>query len=583
MRCKIVGTVVNANKQLIKLVVKDSDTGRIDGLPISELIKTGFDNDQFKITPSGVEELGSFKLNNVAMALDIGNNEVKMIKNDIMVTKRFYDENGNYLGVEVRYAAGGKDAITLKQLSNMQLYFKPYNFIIKKNENGSLFLTGKDGVCKLDDIEKVVIRNNKTERKTKEHATTKIVNNEEKVRTLDIDILDIFDFVDAVNGRILKLPSEIYKTENKNSKVVYGSSFRPYYGIEIATSKLIFPDSKVNVSMNFKRPGYVMVDGVGKVDTYTYSSKKIFNNGESTMEKLGVIIPSDSSDRLLEMREHGLKVRSIEVSEDVQGVFKGIIENKKYSIYEIDTKSICLMTKEKQEKSILSIPDICNNCCGYYELKTFSKIAGPRGYLMKLFKEEAGDKWFKDVCKKEIAYNLREYNDEQLKAIKEAGIDIYSGSYTKLVGDTELHNDAVESKKSSSDDITIDYTFCGLDASSLTGKDIYNSALANDTETLSKDMIKLVLLIRAEKTVKDRYELTKKLSDKAANNINRINKTLWMHRAAMFIEGNKTNVHVQDRKDWELDKRNRSKKYDVYDYIGNKDVDLKIRLSGVAI
>lgn len=586
MECKIIGTVVNLNKQLTKIMV--NNCGKIEALNVIDLIHKGFNNGQLSIGNNNVEELGGFKLNEVAMAVEKNNGDIVMIKNGIAVSKRYYDEDNNYLGVEIRYEAGGSDNVTLDKLYNLKLYFKPYNFIIKRSETGKLFITGKDGVNKLDDIEKVIIKKKQVETKEvkpvqvlKEKPVTKIVNKESKVKTSNIDIIELFDIVESVGGRILKLPSETYQVESGNYQN-YDEAFKPYYGIEIATSKIIFPESKINVSMNFKRPGYVMVDGIGKIDTFTYSSKKIFNNGENTMSKIGLLIPKSGEEKIKALESKGLDLRSVHVNEDIKGIFSGIIKSDKYLVLEVDTKDICLMSEKRQKKSIMSTADICNLCCSYYELKILSKYVGTRGYLMKTLKEEAGNNWFTDICKRDIAYNLRGYNDEQLNKIKEAGIDLFSGAYTKII---KSKDESKVSKNSSNvnEDVSIEYSFCGLDAGAVTGREVYENALMNNTSFLNPEMIKLVLIIKSKETVKEKYDLAMKFNETTEENMNKVNRKFWLHRAAMFIAGDKQRIHTHDKEMWELDKKNRSRKYDVYINKEREDVDLKVKVTGIAI
>ena len=83
--------------------------------------------------------------------------------------------------------------------------------------------------------------------------------------------------------------------------------------------------------------------------------------------------------------------------------------------------------------------------------------------------------------------------------------------------------------------------------------------------------------------LKAQYKAVKKLYDEVNAKITEINKRFWLHNASMYLDGNKSRIHVHDAKHWVPDTTTRVKNKQVYTCTSKGAEGLTVQFTGVTI
>lgn len=583
---KIVKTVVSTDRSLIGLVLqgKERELGGLSNdtveqaVTIENLLKNGkFNNNQLSIVNNKMIEKGNFKLNNLPMMMYDGNGYIEM-GNSINLVHRFVQNNEN-VGFTVAFEDGAQINLRYSNIINISKWFKPGNFVIKTSAKNNEYICSKKGCVRLDDMPSTIIGEEPKvlAKRTKSAAKEKEKSFSNKLES-GIDLLDIYDFVDSVNGVVIKMPNEKYEavTINSNDAVDGFTSL----GIgEVGTSKLEFNSSKLNVSSDFKKVGFVPVNIGGNnvnITTYVHRKKVLFFNGENHLKSICVAIPTEAESNFVKSLGASLVISKVTDLTVIQPLSQ-VIDSNNLVYYTVDVSKVDLISKKKRASSILSNSQIKELCTRLYTLKLISKYTGPMGGVMKNLKGTLTTEQMEDVTNKKVKGLFSMMNTDALAALTEAGIDIYSGAYTPA------SKSSYSKSKTADTDVEIDYILEGMDYNKLSGskiKAIYDEGRENE---LPAEVVKVVRAIESTSNNVDAYKLAFEAYKKAEREADKINRVLWMHKASMFIEGGKTRVHTHDRKFWTPDIKSRVKAGEVFLCTAKDAEGLTIKVKNVTM
>lgn len=590
---KITKSIVNGQRQLIGFMVKgkESDMGGFSsteierGFPIAYLIQNKFSNNQLSVVKDKFVEKGNFKINQIPMCVYApGNptgNEYVDIDNTVNLIGRFVQDNEN-IGFRVQFSDGSEDNIKYANVLMMCKWFKPGNFSIRTSAKGNMYICGKKDSININDLPATVIGKapEVAPKKMKSAAKEPTPEFNGAVET-GFDILDIYGFIKDCNGVVIKLPGEDYTAATEDGETT-SEGFTSLGIGEVASPEPIYNATKLNVNANFKKVGIVPVEingAITNITSFVYRSKSIFLNGENYMKKFGIAVPTDKEAELLKALGASLALKKIEDSTIISPLSQ-VINAKSLSFYTVDSSKIDLISEKKRNASIMTAKQLVALCKKQYEMKLISKAFGPKGGIMKDLKGELSTTEVASAAGKKIFGIFSMMNDESLRAIEAAGIDIYSGAYT-VPG-----KPVVKAKGTGDSDyvpVEIEYVLSGFDAGKLTGKQIIDAAVNNDSSKVPEVVIKYVNEVLGIADLSARYEAAKKVYDTANKKLEEITRKLWMHNASMYIEGNKSRIHTHDSKNWIPDTSTRVKKSQVYVCTLKGAEGLTIKFNGVSI
>ena len=596
-KLKLTKTIVNGNKQLIGFVVsgKERDLGGFSdniverGYPVDHLLKTKFANSQIAVVTKGgksmIVERGNFKINSLPMVVftNSGNPDTEYVPvdNSINLIQRFVQNNEN-IGFRVKFGDGSEDNLKYANVIMICKWFKPGNFSIRTSAKGNVYISGKKDGITLDELPMVTIGEEpeKTPKRMKSAAKENKVGFSGSLET-GFDILDIYELIRSCNGAIIKLPSENY-VAHSDGATKEAEEFTSLGIGEVASPKLNFNATKLNVNATFKKVGVVSVPLGGvpqNITTYVNRNKSIFMNGDNYIKKFGIAVPSEKEEELLKSLGKSLALEKI-TDTTVTAPLSQVIDAKSLVFYKVDSSKIDLISEKKRKASILSAKKIAELCKKQYELKLISKYLGPKGGVMKELKEVLNDSEVSEAKNRSLFGLFSMMNEKALQAITEAGIDVYTGAYTKVGKQMVPSKDASGEK---TETIEITYILDGMDFNKITGSAIKAAALVNNTSKVPEEVINIVNTIENIGNPSDKYKKAYELYKKTEAALELINEKFWKHNASMLLTGNKSRIHSHDSKKWELNTSTRVKTAQVYNYIGGDVIGLTVKFTGVSI
>ena len=470
----------------------------------------------------------------------VDNKEYVPIENTIKITTRYVQNNEN-IGFGVQLGNGSTAKFTYENTIKMCDLFRPLNFVIRYGKENKRFIAGKAG-CPLSELPVEVIGSTTDAKRVK--PTTKDKGKVTGDFVQEIDIMDLYSFVNKVNGFIINLPNTEYKATTQSSAVA--KEFIPFNIGEIGVPYLDFNETKMNVSCNFKKPGAVAIElkpgKMTNVISFVYRRKNVFFNGDNYIKRLGIVI--NPSDEQALLNTFGKSMSLTEITDvSMIGPISMLIGQQGMKFYEVDTSKIGLIAKSKLNTMILSGNTLFEKVLRLNQNKLITKYLNG---MLKEIKEVTGDVSGDKI--NDIAPQFAAMSTNELEKLEANGIDIYSGAYT-------VKDDTVKSKGIPGDDtVEIAYAIEGLNPSSLTYKQMVagGDKVPNFLSTVISRFNSISNI--GERAVKAREMVTE--LEKSSNEIKR---ELWMHKCAMYIMSNKSGVHSHDKKYWELNTKKRTK------------------------
>lgn len=584
---KITHSIVDDKRSLIGFIIKgtEKEFGSFSsnvietGVPVCKLINDKFTNNQISVINGKIVERNKFKICDLPMVVyDKQSGGYNNIDNSVNIISRFVQNNEN-IGFRLKFADGSEDNLKYANVILLCKWFKPGNFSIRSSSTGNQYICGKKGGVNIDDFPAVIIDEKPKAKRTKSAAKPAQTEFNGAIES-GFDIIDVYDFIRDCNGCIIKLPGEEYKAATPDGKKIV-EGFTPLGIGEVATATPIFGNTKINATAGFKKVGIVPVNINGQntnITTFVYRNKSIFLNGDNYMKKFGIAIPVEKEKEVVEKLGRSLAVEKIEDAAITQPLGQ-VIDAKNLVFYSVDSSKIDLISAKKRESSILTASQLYALVLRYYELKLISKAMGPKGGLMKTIKKSIGEDAVAEAKGKKLVGIFSMMNEDALRVIKEAGIDVYTGAYTEA--GVSQHSESGDSAKTES--IEIDYAIKGYDVAKVTGAKILDYCKSNATTKLPADVIKTVNSVLSHTDLKEQYEIANNLYKATEQKVSELNRQLWMHKASMFINGNKTKIHSHDSSVWIPDTSSKATKATSYICTEKNLEGLTVKFTGVTI
>lgn len=563
---RLVKSIVDENRRLIGFIIEGRDKD-LDGfldtkvqkpIQLKVLYNMGFANNQIDTRSGGIREKGNFRVNNLPMLMFDGK-ELVSIDNGVRLIKKFV-QDGEIVGFRVEFEYGSVDNFIYRNVVQLSGWFKPENFVVRRPTNRKAFISGKPGVMRLEELPDEIIGQKKGQEKVKQKSKQAVSKVEIKATEVDntlstgkldndMDILDIYDIVEELDGLIINLPGEEYKAASGSGDKV-DPDFVPLGVGEYAYPSLGFNKTGLNANAKFRKPGMVLVDfgdGVqSPVQAFTYSTKSIFLNGKNYMKRFGVAVPKLFEDTFIHTVGKNIGVKPIDNNQMIQAV-SSLSGKMGMVFYEVDTSKIDLMTKEKIDRFYLSPLEIKELVHNKFTPRLISKhLSKTHGIVADLTKIVSVDP--RELEGRQLIGIYAAMNEEYLDRITEAGIDKYSGSYYKR---------SVGKRKADKSVISIDYEIDGEDVSKLTCKKI--AELGAKGVGLPQKVIDVIQELDRISVPEDRLRRAYEITEEVTTEIGKIRKKLWLHKCAMYIKGNECKIHTKDSDLWVHDDTRRTK------------------------
>ena len=561
---KLIKTIVNEKRKLIGFVVEGKDK-ELDGfsnekvqraLPLKVLSDKRFTNNQITFTGKGFQEKSNFKVNELPMTVMVNNN-LADVSNKIAITQRFI-QNNEPVGFAVQFGDGTVDKFTYPNVIQLSYWFKPENFVVRTSLNKKKFIAGKPGAVKLEDMPTTIIGEKPVQppKRTKSGAQEESIVEPTGMFNNAIDLMDLYNSLNECDGLVIKLPDEEYKSGGKNDKAA-SNEFHALGVGEYAYPNLSFNETKINANTSFRKPGMVQVEfGPGvtmPVQSFTYNTKSIFLSGENHIKRFGVAMPKANEASFIEAFGKSLSIKPITNTQLIQAItsLTGKID---YVFYEVDTNKIDLISKSKLDGYILSTKEVKTTVENLFIPKLIAKFLSPKTGLIGELKKLVPIDHQAVEGKQPIGLYAGMNQDFRDKVLA-AGIDIYSGAFTKTV---KAEAKAAGAGKAEDDtSVNIEYAIEGYDLKKWTYKLIGQSGVLG--VDLPKEVIDLIQamekIVNPEIKMKTAYELHAKAEAK----VEALKKVMWLHKCAMYLKGNKTKIHMHDSKSWVLNTKKRTK------------------------
>jgi hypothetical protein len=560
---KLIGSIVNERMALVGFMVEASEgalggirTDRAVKIPMStqQIIKMNLNNSQVYVKDGKIIEKDGFKINELPMYMHTNDGNIIEVSNEIALLSRVVHENKL---VGFRVALADREAyFRYEDVIKLSRWFKPFNFIVRYTDNGA-YIAGKPGVLRLEDLPKEeLVKNQKKEGKK---AKGSVVTTVKKREVSDIqpveDLVGLYKLIKSHEGIVVRLPNEEYKAIKKADRKV-GEEFIELKVGEIGEPKIDFGEKNLNANTLFKKVGTVVVPlpngGTFPVYSYVWSRKSIFVNGENHMKHFAVGVNASGAEQVRKELGNNLVVKEI-ADEHVLKPIRQLVGDPTLVLFEVDTSKLSIINKDKAAKYLLKNSDIYNLTLTLNRMKVYRKFL--KGLLSDIEKQ-AKEKGI-DLFEGRKLFGLFEGLSEQyLNAIKEAGIDIYTGAYKKTVK-TEEKGESDEENEDGVKLIEIEYAISGM--SSLQ-KISYNNLVkalvsGEDIKELGDimDLIKKTYAaVRGSNDLKGTYQHLEGYLDKVEDGILNTKKKLYVHKLAMYY--NYGTIHAHDREYWEEQK-----------------------------
>ena len=576
----VVGTIVDETCKLVGVILKGKET-EFGGASKNEVEKkvplnalpNGLKTREIEVDNHQIHLVNGFKFSHLDRTELLKGNQCITLDNNEIKLEEIISDGTNVLGYTVSIFGGKlKKRLRYADVVDKAQYLKPANFIVREI-NGKKVVVGKYGVLS-EQLNTINIGGQKQEKPVKNVAekprnvkNIKPIEEYEKIDGATVDILDIFEFLKETKGLVVKLPDEKYTGTDTGVDV---GEFKQRYKIEIANPEIKYGEKKVNATLTFKKLGYAESKESGKpYDTFLHAAKSIFKNGKNEMNKIGALIP-DGKDGWLASR--GIKYTEVNNKDYIEEIGR-FSEVSGMKLVEIDLNGVGLISDNKIKTSILDEKAIEKNSLEYYTDKLILKYIGGNGELIKGIKKRIGNQRYAELYSGGIYYKYRSLSKEQLADIKAANINIITGEYQKFGYNGKPKIDESE--------VYIEYQVADLDYSKVTGKQMVEMAMSGDSTVIPPVMVSVIQMIEKLDNDEDKLKQVKNIKMKAEQSLDAVNRDMWMHRAAMLINGRGKYIHTHDKDEWRRDTKSRAKNYDVY--TNNSSVPITLKVKGVAI
>lgn len=576
---KVLGTIVNGKLNIVGLTLsgKASDFGKIGNqeeiqdITMQEVLARKFVNNQIDCSQGKIKELGKFRLRDVGMKMLLDNGQLTPVNNTLTLKTRLLNE-GKLAGFEVEIL-GRTMKFKTDDVIRLSSWFRPENYMIavRNDADGTVrpYVTGKPGhaIGKLPERELGVSK--VAPKKTKNRTIQSTDSRGSGVANPDFDIVELFDIVSDLNGYVVKLPNVEYK-KTKASDTKTGSGFIELGIGEVASAHIEYGEKSMNVNANFRKIGNVMVNFGGRpmpMPTYVVKRKSIFVNGKNHIKRFGIVVGEAQVNEL--RQKFGASLALEEVTDDsLVTPIRSMYGDPTLTMFIVDTNNLDVISKNRIKKYLLSDKEVYRLQLNLLEQKTILRYVNDLYTSSKSAMAESG---IKDPRPKYGMY--AGFSDEMISKIEEAGIDVFSGMYTKTELDTDEKSreaskvaDMVKSgeyKKEEETDIGVEFGVKGL--KSLPSVKDLKEQNKKAEKFITPRLLKIFNKVNELTSVSDMFKFADEIKKRVGKEKEETYKKLWLHKMACLSAGNYEAYKVVDTNAWEPMKQ--SKASNVTDYI----------------
>lgn len=551
--------IVNDNMAIIgfELSGKAREFNEIGNGPIirnrsvNDLMSVGFKNSQVQFVNKQIVELNGFKLKTLS-TLMFRNNTFIPVDNNITLVARVLI-GGELKGFDV-IIAGEKKRLRSSDVIALANIFNGTNFVVRYMGNRK-YIAGKSGMA-LEKLPEVSLTSSDTV-KSKRAAVKSVqdgIKENKVIRVSPFDMIDLCSALKELGAQLIYLPGVVYNRTGAIKKET-SKEFRKT-GVEIAKPEIALSEKKVNISLPFKQIGQVNVKVAG-VDKayypYTNKNKVIFRGKEINSPYLGVVIEKSKVDTLQKRFGESMSLSLITdmMTNMYVKMFTGASNPDNYALLALDTKNLSPMCIENANKYLMSVEEIKKTVMDLIEAKAaLSYTRGVRKEVESYMDSITG-------VDRPLYGIYRGCSEAELDALVVAGIDVFTGEYTKVEEDSDkVKKDAVAKDNDASDmDVEIQFSIEGLKSAPS-----YSKIKENPEKALAKlpRALKIVEEVRkiydTPSAPSKQYTQIKAIEDKVADMRAEAMRKIQLNNIAGFTLGAYQRVKVADGSDWYIAK-----------------------------
>lgn len=438
-------------------------------LSLRQLVDLRVDNHQINAKNGSISFKNGFKPNYLEAVDSNGNS----INNEIHLTHRVVDDKGKLLGYVA--VVGGNQKLTLRYEDVVRIarLLRPVNFFIKRrvlNDGGYTdVITGHPGNPLTDlpsHLMKSSVNKDKKEADGKQEQLKEkqeqLKEKQEKQEVPKVGLVDFFEWLSSTYNSlglekktgvyVIKFPEDEYKASPSNTKTAGDDLIR--LGLpEIGEVKLDFGAKKLNANVLFKKVGVVMVNAM-PVYTFTYSNKSVFKAAKMHMGRFGIALSEEGIARLEQTFGRSYFLERVTDDKIIKAVH-AVTGNNNLAVIEVNTKNMVIMKhiEPMSEQQLISATSalVCLS-------RAKKEVDAALKDINKIMEENLGAE--KAAQMKGLPSNLQMFagNDEMLRAISLAGIDLRTGAYTVTKDiDSSSKEDSEHDQKEVAGEVIVEY------------------------------------------------------------------------------------------------------------------------------
>lgn len=527
-----------------------------NALTVEQLAKFEFKNNQIEVKKNGViYELGYFKIHDLPMKR-LGGNGLEDVPNTIEI-KNIVKMNGE---------VGGYDVVILNRdmrldtnsVIRVSRYFKPVNFQVRVKQDCGYFIAGSNGMKMADfpvvdlgaptNIGKNQIAGSKPKKAVVNKEGVVIKEPQMKKVGCQVGLMDLYTAIQVNGGSISLLPNSQYvKTTNSEE---YSSEFTSL-GIgevaRLAGNGFVLNKTQLNASATFKKPGIVRVADQD-IECYTLNTKKLINNGENHIKSIGIAIPhTPGFEAVLNLIGDPARCELVE-DRDAINKLREVSGVDTMVMFTCDISDVPVVLEKDWDKYILNTDELYNEVVNLTGFEIANKYIRQGTGLCNELKKAIGSAKAAQISGRNIYHKYSGMKPELIKAIAEAGIDVFSGAYTKVGKKEYSSSDGASKTETARPNVEIKYYLAGFDADKWPYAKIKAEYESGTTCQLpGRNLVDKVINFTG--TDEERYAEALKLAESIERYVEALRKKLWLHKYCMYMKYD-GKIHNHDKELW---------------------------------
>lgn len=533
---KIIKTIVNAQHKLIGFEVEGQswEFGGIGNqkvttqIALENMYQQKFKNSQIEMKNNNIVEQSGFRLRNLPMMM-LKDDSLVPIDNKITLVNRVLVD-GKLAGFDVIIGGVPKRLSSQNIIANAG-WFNPDNFVIRYRDNAR-YMVGKPGMS-IEKLPEISLTSAPvTNKRNRTRTVTEGKGREYSVQVISpFDMISLTEILQEIGGQFIYLPGVNYNRISSPDKEL-SKDFRKT-GVEISGPTIDYSEKTVNVSIPFKQIGQLIVNVNGIDKTYypfAYKKKTVFEAGKLNSPHLGIAIPTNKVEYI--QSRFGASMSLSAITDPMTNMYvKTFMQVKnpdEISLLALNTENLSAMSLANAKKYRRKESEIK----AYYKKLITTKVC--LSYIRGVMKDaEATAKETTGKAPKPLYGLYRGLPDYELDALVEAGVDVFSGAFTKqeesTAGKSSTPKNETDTKKI---DISVEYGIAGYKTLP-TYKAIKDGKLKAGAYDVELEQIsKFKAELDKMDTVNKVYDLAKAIYDRLTKEKDEIVKNIWLSNMA---------------------------------------------------